>query len=98
MEDYILDRYISPVFLAIGMLGNLFMLWILIRWLIKYHLHFNFWLGSNQSRKPSEIRIRREIRLDKESTQSSVLNFTMCVYLAFLSVADLGFIVTGSWI
>ena len=94
MEGHIIDWYISPVFLAIGVFGNVFMLSILMRWFIKYHLHCNFWRGNNQSRKPSTIRARPKVYLDRDNSRSSVLNFTMCLYLAFLSVADLGFLVT----
>ena len=91
-----LDSCISPLFLIFGIFGNLFMLSIVLRWIMKYHVNVNFCplqtqLGENWGH-PSRPKINAKFAVER----SSILNLPMCIYLAFLSIADIGFLVTAT--
>ena len=82
--------------MGIGIFGNVFMLSILFRWLIKYHVNFNFCPLKTQlvakKTNPSRPKINTKLAVER----SSILNLPMCIYLAFLSIADIGFLVTST--
>ena len=100
MEGYvILDEYLSPVFLALGIFGNAFMLTILLRWISKIYLHCNFcaktlfccksqhtqWNNNTPNNPCSKV---------LNSSSNLILSRQMCIYLAFLAIADLGYLIT----
>ena len=91
-----LDSCISPLFLIFGIFGNLFMLSIVLRWILKYHVNVNFCLLQDQleakKTNPSRPKINAKLAVER----SSILNLPMCIYLAFLSIADIGFLVTAT--
>ena len=91
-----LDSCISPLFLIFGIFGNLFMLSIVLRWITKYHMNINFCtfqcqLGARKINS-SGPKINAKFAVER----SSILNLPMCIYLAFLSIADIGFLVTAT--
>ena len=91
-----LDSCISPLFLIFGIFGNLFMLSIVLRWIMKYHVNVNFCPLQTQlvakKTNPSRPKINTKLAVER----SSILNPPMCIYLAFLSIADIGFLVTAT--
>ena len=90
-----LDSCISPLFLIFGIFGNLFMLSIVLRWIMKYHVNVNFCPLQTQlvvkKTNPSRPKINTKLAVER----SSILNPPMCIYLAFLSIADIGFLITS---
>ena len=86
MSDF-LSLYIVPLFSTIGIFGNIFMLWILFRWIFQFHI------GCNLCRRKHKHHM-------KFKPSNSVLNYAMCIYLTFLSLADLGYlfiVLSTSW-
>ena len=77
--DIVLDRYVSPIFIALGIFGNAFMLSIL------FHLHRNFYAKAKQNN--SDLR-------ETNPRRFSIPSCTMCIFMTFLSIADLGYHVT----
>ena len=76
-----ISMYIIPLISTIGILGNIFMLWILFRWIFRFHIGCNFCRRKHRNHM-------------KYKPSNSVLNYEMCIYLAFLSMTDLGFLFT----
>ena len=91
-----LDSCISPLFLIFGIFGNLFMLSIVLRWIMKYHVNVNFRLFQRQLGAKNSNPLRPTINAKFAVERSSILNLPMCIYLAFLSIADIGFLVTAT--
>ena len=91
-----LDSCISPLFLIFGIFGNLFMLSIVLRWIMKYHVNVNFRLFQCKLGAKNTNPLRPKINAKFAVERSSILNLPMCIYLAFLSIADIGFLVTAT--
>ena len=91
-----LDSCISPLFLIFGIFGNLFMLSIVLRWIMKYHVNVNFRLFQCKLGAKNTNPLRPKINAKFAVERSSILNLPMCIYLAFLSIADIGFLVTST--
>ena len=94
MLELIIDRYISPMFSTIGIIGNAFMLSILFRWITNYHINFNFCHKISRRQNSSTSKSRQKMYLPHVMDQNSVLNYQMCIYLTFLSIADFGYLLT----
>ena len=89
VDGYILDVIISPIILSIGIIGNVFMLSILFRWMQKYHINFCFPTEKNRAHRIKSKKNRGNSHQDNPIHKSTSLNFSMCIYLSFLSFTDL---------
>ena len=89
----VLNRFES-IFMGIGILGNIFMLTILFRWLIKYHVNFNFGQGNNRIRRASAFNFKSQRRQGITINRHNVLNYPTCIFLVFFSMSDIGYLTT----
>ena len=92
-----LNAVINPVesiFMGIGILGNIFMLSILFRWLIKYHVNFNFGQGNNRIRRASAFNFKSQRHQGITINRHNVLNYPTCIFLVFFSMSDIGYLTT----
>ena len=92
-----LNAVINPVeslFMAMGILGNMFMLSILFRWLIKYHVNFNFGQGNNRIRRASAFNFKGQRHQGITINRHNVLNYPTCIFLVFFSMSDIGYLTT----
>ena len=89
----VLNRFES-IFMGIGILGNIFMLTILFRWLIKYHVNFNFGQGNNRIRRASAFNFKSQRRQGITINRHNVLNYPTCIFLVFFSMYDIGYLMT----
>ena len=89
----VLNRFES-IFMGIGILGNIFMLSILFRWLIKYHVNFNFGQGNNRIRRASAFNFKSQRRQGITINRHNVLNYPTCIFLVFFSMSDIGYLTT----
>ena len=88
-NGYILDVILTPSILSIGIIGNVFMLSILFRWMQKYHLNFCFSMEKSRAHRTNSKKSRGNSHQENPMHKSTSLNFAMCIYLSFLSFADL---------
>ena len=95
MLSLVLNMYLSSICMGIGIFGNVFMLSILFRWLIKYHVNFNFGQGNNRIHRASAFNFKSRPRQGITINRNNVLNYTMCIFLVFFSMSDLGFLATA---
>ena len=89
----VLNRFES-IFMGIGILGNIFMLTILFRWIIKYHVNFNFGQGNNRIRRASAFNFKSQRRQGITINRHNVLNYPTCIFLVFFSMSDIGYLTT----
>lgn len=92
-----LSAVLNPVesmFMGIGILGNIFMLSILFRWLIKYHVNFNFGQGNNRIRRASAFNFKSQRLQGITINRHNVLNYPTCIFLVFFSMSDIGYLTT----
>ena len=92
-----LSAVLNPVqsmFMGIGILGNIFMLSILFRWLIKYHVNFNFGQGNNRIRRASAFNFKSQRHQGITINRHNVLNYPTCIFLVFFSMSDIGYLTT----
>ena len=92
-----LSAFLNPVqsiFMGIGILGNIFMLSILFRWLIKYHVNFNFGQGNNRIRRASAFNFKSQRHQGITINRHNVLNYPTCIFLVFFSMSDIGYLTT----
>ena len=89
----VLNRFES-IFMGIGILGNIFMLTILFRWLIKYHVNFNFGQGNNRIRRASAFNFKSQRHQGITINRHNVLNYPTCIFLVFFSMSDIGYLTT----
>ena len=85
---------VESIFMGIGILGNIFMLTILFRWLIKYHVNFNFGQGNNRIRRASAFNFKSQRRQGITINRHNVLNYPTCIFLVFFSMSDIGYLTT----
>ena len=92
-----LSTVLNPVqsmFMGIGILGNIFMLSILFRWLIKYHVNFNFGQGNNRIRRASAFHFKSQRHQGITINRHNVLNYPTCIFLVLFSMSDIGYLTT----
>ena len=95
MLNLVLNVYISSICMGIGIFGNVFMLSILFRWLIKYHVNLNFGQGNNRIHRASAFNFKSRPRQGITINRNNVLNYAMCIFLVFFSMSDLGFLLAA---
>ena len=89
----VLNR-VESMFMGIGILGNIFMLSILFRWIIKYHVNFNFGQGNNRIRRASAFNFKSQRHQGITINRHNVLNYPTCIFLVFFSMSDIGYLTT----
>ena len=85
----ILDIIISPSIISIGIIGNIFMLSILLRWMQKYYIDFCFPMGKSRAHRINSNKTKGNSNQGNPMHKSTSLNFPMCIYLSFLTFSDL---------
>ena len=80
---------ISPIVVSIGIVGNIFMLSILFRWMQNYHINFCFPMNQNRPQRKNRKNSCSGLRTEYPLPQSAAIDFSMCLYLSFLSFTDL---------
>ena len=93
MLSDVLNLYLSSICMVIGILGNIFMLSILFRWLIKFHVNFNFGQGNNRIHRASAFNLKSRPRQGITINRHNVLNYAICIFLVFFSMSDIGYLV-----
>ena len=84
----VLDK-ISPTVVSIGIVGNIFMLSILFRWMQNYHINFCFSIKQNRPQGKNRKKSCSGLRSEYPLSQSAAIDFSMCLYLSFLTFTDL---------
>ena len=88
LQGDVLD-ILSPTVVSIGIVGNIFMLSILFRWMQNYHINFCFSMKQSRPQRKHRKNSGNGLRSDYPLPQSAAIDLSMCLYLSFLTFTDL---------
>ena len=91
---YYLDQYILPICLSFGILGNIFILLIIFEWCDKKKINFTWFYTKDSFCTIRILSLALEVTSSRSSTN---FVYQMAMNLLFLSITDIGFLVTA-WI